>query len=150
MRIHMQHDFRQRQQGAALMVALVLMVVITILAMSAMGTSRLELLMAGNTQYGLQAFQAAQSAIDARLAAGGFNTSMSAASTAYPYPNGASGTASVTYQTSTEVPAGATGGYSLGSGYQAFHFEIDASGTASRGATSSQTQGFYIVGPGAT
>ncbi|NND37810.1 MAG: pilus assembly protein PilX, partial [Gammaproteobacteria bacterium] len=39
-----------RQRGAALIVGLVLMMVLTILAISTMRTSTLELSMAGNTQ----------------------------------------------------------------------------------------------------
>ncbi|HLU62460.1 MAG TPA: PilX N-terminal domain-containing pilus assembly protein, partial [Gammaproteobacteria bacterium] len=62
------HSPRQ-QRGAALFVALILLIVITILAVSTMGTSRLELRMAGNTQFSVHAFQAAQSAIENRISA---------------------------------------------------------------------------------
>jgi len=53
----------QRQQGAALIVGLVLMTVLTLLAVSTMRTSTLELAMAGNAQYHEQATQMAESGI---------------------------------------------------------------------------------------
>jgi Tfp pilus assembly protein PilX len=134
------------QRGAALFIALILLLVITILAVSTMGTSRLELQMAGNTQFGLHAFQAAQSAIEARIAADDFTTGVAPAPVTHSYTTtGASATSSIAYQTSTEVPAG---GYSLGAGYQAYHFQIGVTATAARNARSEQAQGFYIVGPG--
>lgn len=45
------HGSRHAQRGAALIVGLVLMTVLTILAISTMRTATLELSMAGNTQY---------------------------------------------------------------------------------------------------
>ena len=45
------HGLRHSQRGAALIVGLVLMAVLTILAISTMRTATLELSMAGNTQY---------------------------------------------------------------------------------------------------
>jgi len=53
----------QRQRGAALIVGLVLMMVLTILAVSTMRTATLELAMAGNTQYHEKARQLAQAGI---------------------------------------------------------------------------------------
>ena len=61
----MQH-FRtrmNRQTGAALVVGLVLMMVLTILAISTMRTATLELLMAGNAQYKERAFQLAETGL---------------------------------------------------------------------------------------
>ena len=39
-------------------------------------------------------------------------------------------------------------GYSLGSGFQAYHFVIDSTGYSAGGAQSDHRQGFYVVGPG--
>lgn len=52
-----------RQRGAALIVGLVLMTVLTLLAVSTMRTSTLELAMAGNAQYHEQALQLAETGI---------------------------------------------------------------------------------------
>ncbi|RMF96488.1 MAG: hypothetical protein D6727_08100 [Gammaproteobacteria bacterium] len=59
---------RRPQGGAALIVGLVLLMVLTILAIASMRTASLELLMAGNTQLRANAFQLAESGIEALLA----------------------------------------------------------------------------------
>ena len=59
---------RAGQSGAALIVGLVLLMVLTILAISSMRSASLELLMAGNTQLRANAFQLAESGIQALLA----------------------------------------------------------------------------------
>ncbi len=51
---------RQHQNGAALIVGLVLLLVLTILAVSTMSTSSLEITMAGNNQFAENAFQLAE------------------------------------------------------------------------------------------
>jgi len=56
-------DPRNHEQGAALIVGLVLMMVLTLLAVSTMRTSTLELAMAGNAQYHEQATQLAETGI---------------------------------------------------------------------------------------
>jgi len=53
-----------RQQGAALVVGLILLLVLTLLAISGMTTASLELQMAGNEQYQERAFQAADAGIE--------------------------------------------------------------------------------------
>jgi len=57
-------DIPDRQRGAALIVGLVLMMVLTLLAISTMRTSTLELAMAGNAQYHEQATQLAEAGIE--------------------------------------------------------------------------------------
>ena len=136
----------KRQRGVALAVALMLLLVITVLAISAMSSSRMQLVMAGNTQFSILAFQAAQTAIETRFAEGGFTTDSTADVDDYEFEAiGSTAQSTVSYRAATDVPAG---GYSLGAGFQAYHFEITATATAPRGATSSQVQGLYIVGPG--
>ena len=62
------------QRGAALVVGLILLLVLTLLAISGMTTASLELLMAGNEQYRERAFQAADAGVEQALAAGVYNT----------------------------------------------------------------------------
>ena len=62
---HARMPFSQR--GNALMVSLVFLVILTTLGVSVAGTGRLELMMAANTQFGNQAYQAAESGIDSVL-----------------------------------------------------------------------------------
>jgi type IV pilus assembly protein PilX len=54
-----------QQSGAALIVSLILLMVLTVLAVSTMRTASLGLLMAGNAQVRQNAFQLAQTGIDA-------------------------------------------------------------------------------------
>jgi hypothetical protein len=44
----------------------------------------------------------------------------------------------------TPVPSG---GYSIGTGFEAYHFVVDSFGTSDRGAQSEHRQSFYVVGP---
>ncbi len=62
------HDTANRQQGAALVIGLILLVVLTILAVSGVFTSTMELRMVRNTQSQERAFQAAEVAIEDALA----------------------------------------------------------------------------------
>ena len=64
----------QSQQGAALVVGLILLVVITVLAISGMNTATTELAMARNDQNYENAFQAAETGLTQALSQGRFNT----------------------------------------------------------------------------
>lgn len=57
-------SFDQHQRGIALVVALIFLLMLTILGVSAMNTSALEGRMAGNTQENNRAFQGAESALE--------------------------------------------------------------------------------------
>jgi hypothetical protein len=59
----MQYPMIRQQRGAALIVGLILMTVLTVLAISTMRTATLELAMAGNTQYQEKARQLAEAGI---------------------------------------------------------------------------------------
>jgi type IV pilus assembly protein PilX len=65
---------RNRQSGAALVVGLLLLLVLTILAISGMTTASLELQMAGNEQYQERAFQSAEAGIEQAIASGVYTT----------------------------------------------------------------------------
>ena len=139
---------QRRQEGAALVVGLIMLMVLTLLAISGMNTATLELQMAGNSQFAENAFQAAETGVDRALAIGGFNTALPLVAPVALMPSGDSITSVTTFDIATAVP---DGGYSIGTGtgFQAFHFDIVSQGTAARGATATNTQSFYIVGPGA-
>ena len=55
---------RRQQAGAALIISLILLMVLTVLAISTMRTASLQLLMAGNVQYRENAYRLAQTGID--------------------------------------------------------------------------------------
>jgi Tfp pilus assembly protein PilX len=65
------HHFpqRSRQAGVALIVGLVLLMVLTVLAISTMRTATLELLMAGNAQFRENAFRIAEAGLAAQTRA---------------------------------------------------------------------------------
>jgi hypothetical protein len=150
---------RKKQTGAALVVGLILLVVITILAISGMNTATTELAMARNDQNYENAFQAAETGLERALSQGAFST---AAAMVMPvYDVDAYGhekvTAQIIYEDSTMVPDKA---YSLGSGsgISAVHFLAtstatslrDTGGTTDRDASAIHTQAFYVVGPQAS
>jgi type IV pilus assembly protein PilX len=165
---------QRRQSGAALVVGLLLLLVLTILAISGMTTATLELQMAGNEQYQERAFEAAEAGVAQAMATGVFTTDPAAIAAQYndptssePTPKRGQGTQIANCPDQSSDPAGQCeyfirfdqaagvtpvpgGGYSLGTGLQAYHFVVDSVGVAERSAQSEHTQSFYIIGPGGT
>lgn len=139
----------RRQRGTTLVVSLILLLVLTVLGVSGMSTSALELTMASNTQYHEDAFQAAETGIDIAVATRNFTTLAPSAVPLTPLGDGTYQTQGLTtFAETTPVPdAGFSMGTNSGS-VQAFHFDIVATGTGPRGATATHTQSFYVVGPG--
>ena len=142
----------RRQQGAALVIGLILLLVLTILAVSGVMTSTLELRMVGNQQQQERAFQAAEVAIEEAMSVSNFSTTIGIAQTRTPVdPDDEDAPDEYEWQMSyvaeSSMPSVPTG-FSLGAGFQAYHFAISATGYSAAGAESSHTQGFYIVGPG--
>ena len=70
----------KNQQGAVLVMALVMLTVLTLIGVSSMSSSTLELKVAGNTQQHDIAFQAAQTVIDIAASEDPMNTNNSSAS----------------------------------------------------------------------
>lgn len=163
----------RRQRGAALVVGLILLLVLTVLAISGMTTAALQLQMAGNEQFQERAFQFAEAGIEQAMEAGVFNTTTVIG--AYdnlaltdPLPTRGQGRqvancpeqASPTNaeqceyfmredRASNEVETSVCGGggNSIDAGFQDYYFIIDSFGTSERGALSAHRQSFCIVGP---
>jgi hypothetical protein len=140
---------RARPRGAALVVGLLLLLALTVLAISGMTMATLELQMAGNYQFEERAFQAAEAGIERAIAAGVFDTN---AATVQPAVEvAADGGDTLEYTITFDEQNGVTpvprGGYSLGAGFAAYHFEIESTGSSRRGAESVHVQGIYVVGP---
>ena len=140
---------KQGQKGAALVVGLILMLVLTLLAVSTMSTATMEFRMAQNMQYSENAFQAAETSLDTALASGNWSTNnpIVIPQALIPGSSGDYNQSVTTFDIATNVP---TGGFSMGAGagFAAYHFDVASIGTSNRGATSAHTQSFYIVGPG--
>ena len=145
----------KKQNGAALVVGLILMVVITVLAVSGMNTATTELAMARNDQNYENAFQTAETGLARAIATGDFNTAADATYSGYADPGQHERySATISFEKSTIVPDKA---FSLGagSGVRAYHFMVtsqstsarDTSGPTDRDASAVHTQAFYIVGP---
>jgi len=142
-----------RQRGAALVVGLMLLVVITILAISGMNTATTELAMARNDQNYENAFQAAETGLEQALAQGQFSTLANATVTQNITSN-ETVTATIQYEDSTLVPDRAFS-LGVGSGISAYHFLATSQAeskrapgsTTDRDSTAVHTQAFYVVGP---
>lgn len=147
------HTILKKQDGAALVVGLILLVVITILAISGMNTATTELAMARNDQNYENAFQAAESGLAAALGQNGFNTLPGPAVTQMITTN-ESVTTQITFEDSTLVPDRAFS-LGVGSGIAAYHFLATAQAASmrdpgnptDRDSTAVHTQAFYTVGP---
>ena len=141
-----------RQRGAALVIGLILLLVLTILAVSGVFTSTMELRMVRNIQGQERAFQAAEVAIEDALANPVLSTSASFTQAMTNVPNSpyvVPDQYSYTLQFVGQAPLG-TGmtGYSIGTSFQTYHFQVDAASLGPDNATAQHTQSFYVVGPG--
>ena len=144
-----------KQSGAALVVGLMLLVVITVLAVSGLNTATTELAMARNDQNYENAFQTAETGLARALWTGNFNTTTA---TSTEGESGAGGNetyrATITYETDTIVPDKAFS-LGVGTGVRAYHFVVtsesvsrrQAGADTDRDASAVHTQAFYVVGP---
>ncbi len=136
--MRMTHKLNANQRGAALVIGLILLLVLTLLAISGVSSASLEFFMAGNEQYRQNAFQAAEAGIERAMANGAlFN------------PNGAlpaiNGTNGVDTFTASVTPAGKAPAPPKGYDatlYAAYLFQIDSTGRSDvRNAQAANTQG---------
>lgn len=135
-----------RQSGAALIVSLILLMVLTVLAISTMRTASLGLLMAGNTQVRQNAFQLAQTGIDAAVrqdepvGAGDCATPVTAPAVAVPELGGRY-TTSVCYRGESITPGNSF------PRIPTYNYEVLATGTTDqRDARSRLVQGYALTG----
>lgn len=143
----------QRQRGAALVVGLLLLVVITVLAISGMTTATTELALARNNMAYENAFQAAETGLATALSQGAFETSASKTLELTPSSNENIST-TIVFEDSSIVPDKAFS-LGVGSGIAAYHFVAtsqadfarDPGNVTDRDSSAVHTQAFYIVGP---
>ncbi len=144
-----------KQNGAALVVGLILLVVVTVLAISGMNTATTELAMARNDQNYENAFQAAETGLEQAISQGPFNT-LAATNLAQNINSNDLVNSQVTFENATLVPDRAFS-LGVGSGISAYHFiavataqsmrEGTAGNATDRDASATHTQAFYVVGP---
>jgi type IV pilus assembly protein PilX len=142
-----------RQRGAALVVGLLLLVVITVLAISGMNTATTELALARNDMAYENAFQAAETGLATALSQGAYETATSQTLQQTPSSNENIST-TIEFEDSSIVPDRAFS-LGVGSGIAAYHFIAtseaefvrDPGNVTDRDSSAVHTQAFYIVGP---
>jgi len=149
------YSMPKRQEGAALVVGLILLVVVTVLSISNMNTATTELAMARNDQNYENAFQAAETGLEQAIAQGQFNTMGNVTLNQNINANDLVNS-QIVYENSTLVPDRAFS-LGVGSGISAYHFIATATaqskregtggGVTDRDASATHTQAFYVVGP---
>ena len=139
------HRTAHRQRGAALVIGLLLLLVLTVLAISGTNTTSLSLLVAGNTQYAQNAFQAAETGIEKSIVLNKFNPAAS------EEQQGTVGEDDSTFVAMTlpqldGASQPALPGSSLDD-YSTYHFEIDSTGNSQRGAVARNVQAIGVIAP---
>ncbi len=135
-----------RQRGAALAMALILLVVITVLAVAGMRSASMGFVMASNEQLRQRAFNASETGIEQSMSLGTFNP----ATAAQPFTGAVPGSPD-TYAASinTQLNGNAQGaiwGNSWNS-FSSFHFEIQSTGTTARSTNAVHVQGVAVIAP---
>ena len=153
------HKPGKHQHGAALFTALILLIILTLLGLSAMTTTTMEERMAANSQENVRAFQAASTGLSLVLsdeaAFDTTNTQETDGTADDPYDKtdtsiGGSGsyaynaaaTYNSVYRQSTVPPRGS----GWDSTYAYYHFDLTATGSTDSGASSTLHAGAYQVG----
>jgi type IV pilus assembly protein PilX len=141
---HMRSDMptlAASQQGATLVVGLVLLLVLTVVGVSGMNTATMEINMAANTQFQQDAFQMTEDGADTVLATRDYTTD-GARTLDWIGGTEYDRRAVTTYRLNTDVPDAAYSSDEV----EAFHFDIRSVGRGPRNAQSEHVQSFYVVG----
>jgi type IV pilus assembly protein PilX len=135
--------FPAKQRGAALAIGLILLLVLTVLAVSGMNTASMELVMAGNEQFRQRASRASETGIELALAdLRTVKQTDPVAPIARPITGVPTDTATTTTQymgDDLNIP-----GFSAGK-FVGIHYQIVSAGTSSRNARVEQTQGAFVI-----
>jgi type IV pilus assembly protein PilX len=135
-----------RQHGAALVIGLVLLLVLTLLAVSGMNSASVELIMAGNEQYRQNAFQASEAGIEDAMRNGAFdgiNVDASLADVDFTATD--TYTVTITPQLNGQILSSGAGNTYEVSGN--IHYEIQSEGESVRGAEVTHWQGVAQLTP---
>ena len=145
MRTYRSSSPARAQRGAALVIGLILLMVLTLLAISGMNSASLEFIMAGNEQYRANAFQSAEAGIEQSIALGVFNPGAAFQDLANQPGDVNIWTARVQPQLGG-APLPAMWGNSWNS-FSTYHFEVQSTGIAVRGAQAINLQGVAVISP---
>lgn len=133
------------QRGTALIMSLVILMILTILGITAMGTSSLQEKMAGNAQESTRAFEAAESGLIQALNTAGSLSLTSQTQNNFSYDSGKSGSASVATAFVDYTAPKRGSGY--GNNFQAANFDQSSTGTTIVGAKAIVHQGIAQIVP---
>lgn len=153
-----------RQHGAALVVGLVLLLILTLLGVSGLGTATTEVRLADNKKQREFAFQAAESGVNEAILSGGLlsidgsEVENSAVRNdivyVYDHQDAAQNvpaaqvnvTVTTRYRGEGDIPAGVDS-TAFDANFSAIHFVAHGEATGQRGARASVRRGFFIPGP---
>jgi type IV pilus assembly protein PilX len=142
------HARRQRQHGAALVVALIMLLILTILALTGMSTATTELTMAGNDQFRHNAAQAATAGIELAIADVGRVATTPGATVKLADAALVADSTTDRYTTTARFIGDESGLPQSSAGkFIGLHYVIDSAGTSARNARDLQTQGVMVVAP---
>lgn len=141
---HPIHRIAGKQQGAALVIGLILLLILTLLAVTGMNTATSELIMAGNEQFRQNAFQAAEAGIEQAISVlptvPQSGTAVVVADVAVPGSTTDEFTTSSRYLgDDLNLP-----GFSAGK-FVGFHYEIASTGVSARNANAQHAQGAFVI-----
>lgn len=138
----------QRQQGMVLITALVMLVVLTMLGLSSMGTNTLEERMAANSQEVNRAFQTAEAGLQMALGnADQFDLNRTKANPIVTTINNfANYNADVTFSVAFRQETPPKRGSGWDSNYALYHFDITSAGGTKSGSSTRLHAGSYQVG----
>lgn len=142
--MHKPFNARHEQTGASLVVSMILLVAISMMAVSSMSNTALDLVIAGNEQFRSRAFTAAEAGIEQAWNNGTFSSAAD-----FTQPATATGSGNDTYQYTITRPTGGAvsnppSGFTSGT-FGMVYFNVTATGTSERSAQAVTTQEMYEV-----
>jgi hypothetical protein len=143
---------RHRERGLALVLCLLLLTVFALLGLPTLSAAVIELRLAQNADLQERAFQSAEFGLDESMRTAALNITdtfdtprVIPAVGTVAVPGAADDSYSVRLYFAQATPVPATGPASPSTTQLEFHFVVEATGHAARGATATLVQGFKIV-----
>ena len=144
-RPHLLTNPPRRERGAALVIGLIMLLILTILAFTGVNTATTELAMASNEQFRRNAADASAAGVEEAIASLGLVGTTAGASAALPAAvlgdNDATNYSAVTRYIGdeTNLPQ------SSADKFIGLHYEIESTGVSARNARDVQTQGVMVI-----
>lgn len=137
----------RRERGAALVIGLIMLLILTILAFTGVNTATTELAMASNEQFRRNAADASAAGIEESIAS--LDLVGTTPGSAATLPEAVLGDNEATTYTSVTRYVGDEAGVPQSSAdkFIGLHYEIASTGTSARNARDSQTQGVIVITP---